>query len=395
MVAAPVSEVADVTPLHRALAEDATCLDAGVAGSISAWQVHDRDGSLLARAASIPAADDALERVVGATPDRFFSGQIGSGGSAYAVVASSRMDARIDGRATVLEAPLLGGDVVAGDPSALLRDLHVSRLEPLTPSEAFGLPTRLPAGYRRCSGADVLASDGSQRVLYCSDDRVLELVRLTGESGDRPPARAPLGPDGADPVDVNGIHGLAGVGSDGRRIVQLEGGDLRSALYVAAPGVEVSEEQLTGVLASIPAHDPRGLSPEAGDHDLRDELRGERLREVLAAAGLRPVQSAGPVGGSFDITLASAPRAELVVFPAVDGRAATTDFLGGYPTIIELDQVDLLFSPASSRSTRGDRPGLGQAVFTCGGMVFNFLGLQDDADSTTVAAERILAQVDC
>jgi hypothetical protein len=101
------------------------------------------------------------------------------------------------------------------------------------------------------------------------------------------------------------------------------------------------------------------------------------------------------VGESFAITLAGAPRAELVVFPAVDGRPAATDFLGGYPRVIELEQVDLLFSPASSRSTRGDRAGLGQAVFTCGRMVFNFLGLEDDADSLTVAAEGILAQVDC
>jgi hypothetical protein len=249
-----------------------------------------------------------------------------------------------------------------------------------------------------------LAPDGSQTIRYCREDRVIELVRLTRESGDRPPAEPPLERDNAAPTEVNGVPALVGLAVDGRRVVQLDDGDLMAGpeeMYVAAPAEEVSEEQLKGTLASIPALDPRGLSPRSGRHDLRDVLAGGRLRGVLAEAGLRPVpHDTGVPVEEFRITVPGAPRAQLNVYPVEGFPVMGTSSLGGYPRIIPLHGVDLLFSPGSTRvdgsnPRRPDRPGLGQAVFTCGRVTFNFLGLEDDADPVVEAAERIIAQVEC
>jgi hypothetical protein len=398
MVFASASEVARTTPFYFRLAGRAACLDVIANGTASAWQAHDAQGSLVGRAGSVPQGGDEasewLTREV--SSDKELSGDIASGAALGGIVENGRIDALIEDRAMVLEAPLLRDDAES-DPWTVRQNLFLTPPEPLTPYDAFRLPTRLPPGYRRCSGAEVLAPDGSQRILYCDGTRILELVRLTRESGDQPPADAPLGPDNSERIEVNGLSGLVGVTGDGRRIVQLDRSDLSDQMYVAAPEAEVDLRQLTGIAASIPAHDPRGLFPRDGDNDLREVLRGDRLREVLTAAQLRPVPEATFIPGEyFRITVPGAPRAELVVMPGVDGRPWGVSSLGGYPRVLALDDVDLIFSPGSSRLGPGrHRPALGQAVFTCGGVVFNFLGLEDDPDPIVDAARRIASDVDC
>jgi hypothetical protein len=268
----PLADAIRDVPILRDIAPP-TCVTAGRMGAAAGWEARDPSRRLLARAVSVAAPGLVVPDRMLARTHSYHQEWIGSGQTLNGFIDGDRLEAIIDHRIVVLELP--GAAVDSYDAGVDLEArLLLADLAPLEPREAFGLPTTLPPGLRRCT-APVWVGRPTVATEYC-DGAGRSLIVARGPLGERPPGT---------PVAVGGLPAV---------LEQRPGGAQRiSLVHPRAPGMAVWAEatsgievdQLVAVLESIPGLERRVLEPGSGTRDLRPSLSEAWLRSKLDAIG--------------------------------------------------------------------------------------------------------------
>ena len=275
-----IEEAAASTPIVAAVG-GARCAIALRIGRVVGWEVRfggDKEDNVVRGSSSDPLDGD--------TPFCAPNAILGSGQAVCVpVVTPTSISAKLGRRGFTVESLVPTVTVSA-------TDLYIPRLEPLTPSQRFLAPTRLPAGYMMCRppGADLAAGTGRQSnsylvIGYChmpySDFERIEVVRHRVGAGELTPSD-PLGA-----IDVP----LSDVSKVAHTVVT-------TSIELSATSRGVDGDTLTRVLASVPALATVALHPRVGESTYTGSRDEAWYRNGFGDAGASAIVAETAVPGA-------------------------------------------------------------------------------------------------
>jgi hypothetical protein len=403
----PVAGAADVAPVPAGPVPAGACATAVRAGDAHAWQLRATDGTVLARGAGTPLTSRTVPARLTNQRTLYHQESVASGQPFSGVVDGSRVEGFTSSGVVVVDAPAVATTVTDLHAAGMqvLAGLSFASVAPLGLDGGFKLPTVAPPGFTRCTGdVGYLLQTGGTLVDYC-DAAGRTITAGWGEQT--------AGVAGGRAVDIRGFPGSVSTSPAKRVTVSVD------VVRAGAPDVhariegpdEVGPDVLTSMLRSVPALDPRVLTPRAGHGDLRSLVDdGDRLRALLGSAGataitvpaprscIPDIGPAGPVPTTISlpcplpapVTL-TVPAGSTAMLYILVAHNPDQTFAGLLPQATDVETVagiDVL--ERRTGGTAPERNGGEQALFVCGGVQFNFLG--NDVIAFTKA---LVPRLDC
>lgn len=396
-----LAEVARSTPIPRDA--QAACSLAGQSDGAQGWELRNAAGTVLGRGASVVSTSGrSVPRRLVEESTTYHQEWIASGQSFSGVVDGARVEGLTrsvedEPRIFVADVPALvtsGADAHAAGMRVLAR-LTLARVTAFwNPEDPFNQPTRLPAGFARCSSPQlgVLLATGDRGLTeYCNDSGTV--LSLSNRSS--PPAS---GGSPGSTAEVNGLRAEVKPEAGNRLRLTLTlpsvGRDPNPGMVSLVGPESLGSEALAAVLGSVPALSPGALRPRTGDRDLRDRYGEEWIFGVLERAGagdvVRTRTRTVPCSPLPSATSTPAPTIRTCPAPdgyldfsftTPDGVVATLNvqsITGDGPMltaqsmnatdVLAVEPVDILVRQVFSPSR-----GLEQAVIQCGHLLFSLV----------------------